>query len=103
MFTEALFIIAKIQKQPKSPSTDEWVKNGVCMLSHFSCVRLFAALWAAVCQAPLPMGFSRQEYWNGLPCPASEDLPYPGIRPESLKSPALTGKSFTTSTNWKAL
>ena len=79
MFTEALFIIAKIQKQPKSPSTDEWIKNGVCMLSHFSCVRLFAALWAAVCQAPLPMGFSRQEYWNGLSCPPSGDLSNPGI------------------------
>ena len=38
-----------------------------CMLSH---VQLFATLWTAVHQAPLSMGFSRQEYWNGLPCPA---------------------------------
>ena len=46
----------------------------VCILSHFSCVQLFATLWTEVCQAPLSMGFSRQEYWNGLPC-LSGNLP----------------------------
>ena len=35
---------------------------------HFSCVQLFAILWTEACQAPLSMGFSRQEYWSGLPC-----------------------------------
>ena len=39
------------------------------MLSHFSCVQLFATPLTAACQIPLSMGFSRQEYWNGLPCP----------------------------------
>ena len=39
------------------------------MLSHFSCVLLFVTLWTAVHQACLSMGFSRQEYWSGLPCP----------------------------------
>ena len=39
-----------------------------CVLSHFSCVWLFATLWTVACQAPLSMGFSRQEYWRGLPC-----------------------------------
>ena len=41
------------------------------MLSRFSCVRLFATLWTVACQAPLFMGFSRQEYWSGLTCPCS--------------------------------
>ena len=41
------------------------------ILSHFSCVRLFATLWTAAHQAPLSMGFSRQEYWSGVPRPPS--------------------------------
>ena len=48
------------------------------------------------------MGFSRQEYWNGLPCPPPGNLPEPGIKPASLKSPALAGRFFTTSTTWEA-
>ena len=54
------------------------------VLSHFSRVRLFATLWTVACQAPLFMGFSRQEYWNGLPFPSPGDLPGPGIEPGSL-------------------
>ena len=42
--------------------------------SHFSRVRLFSTLWTAAHQAPLFMGFSRQEYWSGLPCPPPGDL-----------------------------
>ena len=45
---------------------------------------------------------SRQEYWNGLPCPPPADLPDPGIEPVSLMSPALAGGFFTTSTTWEA-
>ena len=45
-------------------------------------------------QAPLSMGFSRQEYWSGLPCPPPGDLPNPGIKPASLMSPALVGTSL---------
>ena len=45
--------------------------------------------------APLSMGFSRQEYWSGLPFPSPGDLPDPGIEPMSLVSPELTGGSFT--------
>ena len=48
------------------------------------------------------MGFSRQEYWGGLPCPPPGDLPNPGIEPVSLKSPALAGGFFTTSATWEA-
>ena len=54
------------------------------MLSHFSCVWLFATLWTIACQAPLSMGFSRQEYWSALPCPPPGDLPNPGLKPASL-------------------
>ena len=67
------------------------------VLSHFSRVGLFVTLWTIAHQAPLSMGFSRQEYWRGLPCPPSGDLPSPGIKPPSLMSPALAGGFFTTS------
>ena len=67
------------------------------MLSH---VRLFATIWTVACQAPLSMGFSRQEYWSGLPCPLPGDLPDLGIEPTS---PELAGGFFTTSTStWEA-
>ena len=59
-------------------------------------------LWTVACQAPLSMGFSRQEYWGGLPFPPPGDLPNPGIEPESLASPVLAGKFFTTSATWEA-
>ena len=49
------------------------------MLSHFSRVQLFAALWTVACRAPLSMGFSRQEYWSRLPCPPPGDLPDLGM------------------------
>ena len=48
-----------------------------------SCVRLFSTSWTVAHQAPLPMGFSRQEYWSGLPCPPPGDLPNPGMEPNS--------------------
>ena len=73
-----------------------------CMPSHFSRVRLFATLWTIAHQAPLSKGFSRQEYWRGLPCPPSGDLPDPGIEPTSLISPALAGGFFTTSATREA-
>ena len=75
----------------------------MCVLSRFSHVRLFTTLWTEARQAPLPMGFSRHEYWSGLPCPPPGDLPYPGIKPMSLKSPALAGGFFTTSATWEGL
>jgi len=48
------------------------------------------------------MGFSRQEYWSGLLCPLPGDLPYPGIKPKPLVSPALAGRFFTTGVTWEA-
>ena len=59
-------------------------------------------LWTVVHQAPLSMGFSRQEYWSELPCPPPGDLLNPGIKPMSLMSPALAGGVFTTSITWEA-
>ena len=51
--------------------------------------RLFAILWTIAHWAPLSMGFSRQEYWSGLPCPSPGDLPNLGIEPTSPVPPAL--------------
>ena len=56
-----------------------------CMLSHFSSVWLFATLWTVACLALLSMGFSRQEYWIGLPCPPPGGPPDPGIEPTLLR------------------
>ena len=61
----------------------------MCALSCFSRVQLFVTLWTVARQAPLFMRFSRQEYWNGLPCPPLGDLPGTGIEPASPASPAL--------------
>ena len=66
-------------------------------LYHF---QLFATLWTTTCQAPLSLGFSRQEYWSGEPFPSPEDLPDPGIKTMSLSSPALAGGFLTTSATW---
>ena len=72
----------------------------VCMLSHFSHIQLCAIIQTVAHQAPLSIGFSRQEYWSGLPCPPPGDLPNPSIKPVSLTSLALAGRFFTT---WKPL
>ena len=66
------------------------------MLSH---IRLFATTQTVARQVPLPMGFSWQEYWSGLPFPSPEDLPNPGIEPESPACPAMAGGFFTISAN----
>ena len=63
----------------------------MCVLSHFSHVQLFVTLWTVAHQAPLSMGFSRQEYWSGLPCPPPGDLLDPGIEPITLMSPGQAG------------
>ena len=56
---------------------------------HAQSLQSCPTLWTAAHQAPLSIGFSRQEYWIGLPCPPPGDLPDPGIKPESSASPAL--------------
>ena len=71
-------------------------------LSCFSRVWLFTTLWTVGCQAPLSMGFPKQEYWNGLPFPSPKDLSEPGIEPMSRTYPTPAGGFFTTSATWEA-
>ena len=66
------------------------------LLSH---VQLFVTLWTEACQAPLYVGFARQEYWSGLPFPPQRDLPDRRIEPTS---PVLVAWFLTTSTLWEA-
>ena len=73
-----------------------------CVLSHSSHVQLFVTPWTVAHQAPLSRGFSRQEYWSGLPCTPPGDLPDSGMEPVSLTSPALADKFFTTSATREA-
>ena len=63
----------------------------VLCAQSLSCVRVFAMPWTVAHKAPLSMGFSRQEYWSGLPCPPPGGLPNPGIEP---KSPPLQAVSL---------
>ena len=88
-------------------STDEWlqIRLGLARLCPCSkteelhCLLLdFATVWTESRQAPLSMGFLRQEYWSGLPFPSPGDLPDSGIEPVSVTSLALAGRFFTTST-----
>ena len=71
-----------------------------CMLSR---VQLFATPWTVAHKSPLFMEFFKQEYWGRLPFPLPGDLPDPGIKHLSLKSPVLADGFFTTSTTWEDL
>ena len=68
----------------------------------FSDVQLFVTLWIIAQQAPLSMKFSRQEYWNGLPCSTPGDFLNPEIESSSLASPALAGRCFISAPSWEA-
>ena len=72
-----------------------------CMLSRFGRVRLFVTPGTVAHQAPLSVGFSRQEYWSGLPCPPPGDLPDPGTEPMSSLAPALQVDSLLLS-HWES-
>ena len=67
-----------------------------CLLSCFSCVQVCETPWTVTHQVPLCTGFSRQEYWSGLPCPS------PGIKPTSFLSPVSPGRSFTIRATWES-
>ena len=67
----------------------------VCVLVAQSC-QLFATPWTIVCQTPLSMEFSTQEYWTGLTFVSPGDHPNPGIKPETPVSPALVTGGFST-------
>ena len=68
----------------------------MCAKSLQSC-RTLVSLWTVSCQVPLSMGFSRQEYWSGLPCPPPGDLPNPEMEPTDVTSPVLADVFFPTS------
>ena len=99
--------------QPWDVTRRVWLSSEICwvrdccllayVLSHFIRVWLFATPWTIAHQAPLPMEFSRQEYWSGLPFPPSGDLPDPVMEPASFMSPALPGEFFTCSATWEIL
>ena len=83
--------IPSIKHTPKTwgfhfiiPSIDTGLMYQLLLRSHFSRVQLFATPWTVARQAPLSMGFSRQECWSRLPFPFPQDLPNPGIEPASL-------------------
>ena len=60
-----------------------WGFRGGSEVKSLSGIQLFATPWTVAYYAPLSIGFSRQEYWSGLPFPSPEDLPDPGIEPRS--------------------
>ena len=86
-----------------SNSQESTLTHGRHPYHRHMCVCLVTELCLTLCdpmdcspQAPLFMGFSRQEYWSGLPCPPLGDLPNSGIKPASLVTPALTSEFFAT-------
>ena len=90
MLTTALFLITK-----------NYFVVVVVVIQLLCHVQLFLIPWSLTHQTPLCMGFSRQEYWSGLPCLPPRDLPYPGIKLESPVSPELAGGFYTASTTGK--
>ena len=82
--------------RPEGLSTGAAPEHLGVRASCFSCFQLFAAPWTVAHQPPLSVGFSRQEYQSGLPCPSPGNLPDPGTEPTYLISPALAGGFFTT-------
>ena len=85
----------QLSKVSLSEQRAGWVKKSV--LCRFSYVQLFVTAWTVAHQAFLSMGFPRQEYWSGLPCPPPGDLPNPRIKPTS---PALQGDSWPMTHQW---
>ena len=95
---------ATIHRVPKSWTQLNELNNnhkGPREVKLLSCVQLFVTPWTVAYEAPPSMGFPMQEYWSGLLFPFPGDLPNPGIEPMSLRSPALIGGFFTTSTTWE--
>ena len=95
--------------QPKCPTIREWLHK-LYYIRALDWVRACSVTsvgsnsvtpWTVACQVPLSMGFSRQEYYSGLPFSPQGDLHDPEIEPTSLASPALAGRFFTTSITWE--
>ena len=88
---------------PKQFISGSLLESRIIQIYTPDCIRvgaqsfqLFATLWTITHQAPLSMGFPRQEYWSGLPFSPSGDLPHSSIEPSSPASPALASRFFTT-------
>ena len=94
---------AELGFQPKESDSSTWTSPLMVCAGMFSRLWLFAAPRTIAYLAPLSMGFPRQEYWEGLPCPPPGDLPNPGIKLVSLTPPTLVGGFFTTGTTWEVL
>ena len=76
----------------------------VYVLSRLTCARCYATLWTIARQAPLSMGWSRQEFRSGLPCPPPGDLLSPGIQPgDQTYVSCIAGGFFTHRVTWDAL
>ena len=76
----------------------EWNYHEWSVLSRFSQIQFFVTIWVVAHQAPLSMGFCRQEHWSELPCPPPGDLPDPGIKPASPAPPASQADSLHRAT-----
>ena len=84
----------KRRKGEREKGRKEGRKEGRKKVKLLGGVQFFVTLWTVARQAPLSMGFSRQEYWSGLPFPSPGDLPNPGIKPRSpmLQADALSSE-----------
>ena len=106
MFTAVWFTVSGKCQQSNCPSMGEWINSMVYpyygllkkreSVKPLTPLQLFVIPWTVDCQVPLSMGFSRQGYWSGLPCPPPRDLPDPGIETGSPASPALQTDFFTS-------
>ena len=101
---------SQMMETPTISLRDEWrnkmwyIHTGYSEMKLLSCVLLFATPWTVTYKAPPSMGFSRQEYWSGLPFPSPGDLPNPGIEPRSpaLQADALTSEPPGRSTGYNS-
>ena len=83
---------AYLRKKLSGTTTVEYGSNAHIVVESLSCVHLFATPWTAARQAPLSLGFSRQESWSGVPFPSPGDLPNPGTKPASPVAASLAGR-----------
>ena len=98
-----IYSVWKIMKPTKGYKQKGYFRTYTCacVLSCFSLVWLFVTLWTVAYQVPLFMGFSKQVYWSGLPCPSPGNLPDLGIKLISFAILALVGGFLTTAPSWK--
>ena len=90
-----------VESAPPFTAPPEFKFNPVRHTQSLQSCPLYVAPWTVAYRAPLSMGFSRQEYCRGLPCPPPGDLPNAGCEPMSLTSPVFTGRFLTTGATWQ--